>query len=403
MPDSSVASRRAAARSVGVVGLAVPAQLDPAAEPRVQGEQRVLARRVEHAAPRRSGGPARRSGGRRRPGGRPGRPGRPACRARWASVRRAPSAASSAAGDRGAGSPLEQPASGPRAARRERLGGHADGDRAERLPVGGQVQDRARRPRRRSSTRPSTSPRPSAASATSSDCTAAPPATVNIVRSPAAGVVGVGVHAVAGAEGEHELGGPAQEVAAAHPALDLVGRARRRPQVCPPARRPCASSSAVRRSRHAARRTGTGCCGAARARSAPRRPRGAARRGRPARRRSRGPTARSSTASRRPCASASSVPSRNRSSSSGRTRSRAVEPSSVGSQAAHHRHRHPAELALHQVGGRRELVGHRDLGDEQLVALRVDHAARSGAAPRAPPSRSRRRSARPARRGPWCR
>ena len=42
----------------------------------------------------------------------------------------------------------------------------------------------------------------------------------------------------------------------------------------------------------------------------------------------------------------------------------------------------PPSLPLTRSAARGELVGHRDLGDEQLVALRVDLAARSGAATR---------------------
>ena len=94
---------------------------------------------------------------------------------------------------------------------------------------------------------------------------------------------------------------------------------------------------------------------------------------------------------------ASSVPSQNRSSSSGRTRSRAVEPSSAGAHAAHHRDRQPRR-ACPSPGPRPPASSSAsgDLGDQQLVALGVRRAPRSGAAPAARPSRWRRRSARPA-------
>ena len=41
-------------------------------------------------------------------------------------------------------------------------------------------------------------------------------------------------------------------------------------------------------------------------------------------------------------------------------------------EPAHHGHRHRGQFALDQIGGRRDLVGHRDLGDHQLVAVPVD-------------------------------
>ena len=43
-------------------------------------------------------------------------------------------------------------------------------------------------------------------------------------------------------------------------------------------------------------------------------------------------------------------------------------------EPAHHGHRHGGQLALDQIGGRGDLVGHRDLGDHQLVAVLVDGA-----------------------------
>ena len=41
-------------------------------------------------------------------------------------------------------------------------------------------------------------------------------------------------------------------------------------------------------------------------------------------------------------------------------------------EPAHHGHRHRGQFALDQIGGRRDFVGHRDLGDDQLVAVPVD-------------------------------
>ena len=133
-----------------------------------------------------------------------------------------------------------------------------------------------------------------------------------------------------------------------------------------------ASSSAVRFSRTQPNRNGVLWCGAGAVSATPTARRSAAgSTGSSAKSRT---LRRSSTASRRPWPSASSVPSQNRSSSSGRTRSRAVEPSSTGSAPAHHRDRDAAELALDQVGGGGELVGQRHLGDQQLVALDVHRA-----------------------------
>ena len=43
-------------------------------------------------------------------------------------------------------------------------------------------------------------------------------------------------------------------------------------------------------------------------------------------------------------------------------------------QPAHHGHRHRGQFALDQIGRRGDLVGHRDLGDHQLVAVLVDGA-----------------------------
>ncbi len=83
---------------------------------------------------------------------------------------------------------------------------------------------------------------------------------------------------------------------------------------------------------------------------------------------------RNSCACWRPSSMASAVPSQNRSSSPGRSSCRAVEPSSVDGQPAHHGHRHRGQFALDQIGGRSDLVGHRDLGDHQLVAVSIDDA-----------------------------
>ena len=41
---------------------------------------------------------------------------------------------------------------------------------------------------------------------------------------------------------------------------------------------------------------------------------------------------------------------------------------------AHHGHWHRCQFALDQIGCRRDLVGHRDLGDHQLVAVPGDDA-----------------------------
>ena len=46
-------------------------------------------------------------------------------------------------------------------------------------------------------------------------------------------------------------------------------------------------------------------------------------------------------------------------------------------QSAHHRNRDTGQLALHQIGGGGDLVGDRDLGDDELVAV---HVVRSGVA-----------------------
>ncbi len=67
-----LAQRRGAQR--GVARLAVAAELDPPADARVQGQQHVLARGVEHERRGRQVARARRSGRRRRRGGRRGRP-----------------------------------------------------------------------------------------------------------------------------------------------------------------------------------------------------------------------------------------------------------------------------------------------------------------------------------------
>ena len=71
------------------------------------------------------------------------------------------------------------------------------------------------------------------------------------------------------------------------------------------------------------------------------------------------------------------MPSQNRSSSPGRSSVRALDPSSRSAQSAHHRHRDAGQLALHQVGGGGDLVGDRDLGDHELVAV---HVVRTGVA-----------------------
>ena len=53
----------------------------------------------------------------------------------------------------------------------------------------------------------------------------------------------------------------------------------------------------------------------------------------------------------------------------------------LGAVPADERGRHPLELADHEVGGRRQLVGHRDGRRAQLVPGRVDRTRRSCAAP----------------------
>ena len=75
----------------------------------------------------------------------------------------------------------------------------------------------------------------------------------------------------------------------------------------------------------------------------------------------------------------------------------------AGRQPAHDGHRYRGQLALDQIGRRGDLVGDRDLGDQQLVAVPVDRARRSRAAPDSRPRRRRRRSGRCATRGPSCR
>ena len=192
-----------------------------------------------------------------------------------------------------------------------------------------------------------------------------------LARAP--GLVGIGVHPVAGAERHDQL--------RARGAAGRRGASGGRPRP-PAARRPRGPRASGRPWRRAgpcaaratqANRNGVLWCGAGAVSATP-----------TARRNAAGSTGasansrtlrRSSTASRRPSAIASFVPSENRSSSSGRTRSRAVDPSSTGAIPRTTATGIAAELALDQVGRRGHLVGQRHLRDQQLVALGVDRAA----------------------------
>ena len=261
MPDSSVASRSAAARRLASSG----SQCPPSCTQRwnrwcsVSSVRSPVASSTSAEAVRWPGTHSRVQAS----SGRASRKARKAClRASWASSPGS-HAASSAAATAGATTPAARPhvaraaATAPRARRRrsapERLpvrrqvedaahdvgGEDRRADPAGRQPLGGQ-RDQQRLHRR------------------------SPRHREHRALALAAGVVGVGVHAVAGAEGEHELGGAAQEVAPAHPALDLVGGAPVGFQVLPPAAAPW--RRAARCGARGRARTGSACCGAARAR-----------------------------------------------------------------------------------------------------------------------------------------
>ena len=122
--------------------------------------------------------------------------------------------------------------------------------------------------------------------------------------------------------------------------------------------------------------------------------------GRPARRVNARTVRRSASVAR---CSASAVPSRNQSCAAGRTSAAAPRPSSRQREPAHDRDRDALGLALHELGGRGELVGDGDLGHLEDGAVGVAGAA--GVAHRARARRRRwpGRPGRPARPGPSCR
>ena len=103
------------------------------------------------------------------------------------------------------------------------------------------------------------------------------------------------------------------------------------------------------------------------------------------------------TAAPRPCRGGTSP------AAAGRTRASAPRPSSGSVEPADDGHRDAVGLALDQLGGRRELVGHGDLGDLEDGAEGcrcVPRASRTGASPATPMARSTW----PIRQaGPWCR
>ncbi len=184
MPDSSVASRSAAATMSASVVLAVPAQLHPPAEPRVQRQQRVRAGVVEHE--RRAGDVTRHAfaqaavgaGGQERQHGVPQRVlagiGRRASR----STRRPPSRAGSLAHQQVVG---RHRVARPRRLRRD--------SRSRWRPTAPSRRAAPSSSRTRSAAKMvepiQQLPTPRTASATSSACTAAPTATVNMVCSAA--------------------------------------------------------------------------------------------------------------------------------------------------------------------------------------------------------------------------
>ena len=396
MPDSSVASRRAAARRLASPG----SQWPPSWTHRwnrlcnVSSVRSPVASSTSAEAVRWPGTHSRAQAS----SGRASRKARkPNLRARWASSSGS-HAASSAAATAGATTPAARPSAGRG---RRGLGGHADGDGPERLPVGRQGEDAAHdvggEDRRSDPARaePLGGQRDQERLHRRSPCHRE-----HRAFALAAGVVGVGVHAVAGAEGEDELGGAAQEVAAAHAALDLVGGPSVGLEVLPPAvrhgvqQRGAALADDGEPDRRAVVRCGRGQCDADRAAE-----RGEVDRlvGERADRPAREHGLAAALGERLLGAEAEQVLVEGADEVAG---GRAV----VGRvQAAHDGDREPAELALDQVGGARELVGHRDLGDQQLVALPVDHAAVAVERRRRPPRRSRRRSARSATSGPSCR
>ena len=337
-----LAQRRGAQR--GVARLAVAAELDPPADARVQGQQHVLARGVEHE--RRGGEVAGHAGAVAGVGGAGVEEGqqrvlqRPLGLVAAAPTRRSSAAATAGAhhgrstphaAHAGAGRPRARgsPRRVARRARRQRLRRHADGDRAERLPVGREVQHRAHDVRGEDrGTHPA---RPEALGGERHQQR---------------------LHRGTPRDGEHRALVRAPSLvrdsrasrrrcgtAAPAPARGAAGRrgasgGRPRPAGRPSPSRSArhrsaiASSRAARFARTHTNRNGVLWCGAGAVRATPTARRSAAgSTGASAKSRT---LRRSSTASRRPVASASSVPRKNRSSSSGRMRSRAAEPSSTG-------------------------------------------------------------------------
>ncbi|MCO5606194.1 hypothetical protein L7F22_060381 [Adiantum nelumboides] len=301
---------------------------------------------------------------------------RACCRARWPGSRgvQAPSSRAAAAGAT-TGSQLQQAVAGrPGRARGDRLDRHADGDRTERRPVVGQVQDPAgdvRGEDRRAD--------PAGRQPLRGQCDQQ-----GLHRRPAGdgehvplgggpGRVRVAVHPRGGPERQDQLRGAAQQIPAGEATLHLVGRAPVGDQVGAPAlAQRVEHRGAPRRvtqphepERGAVVRRGRGQCDAHGA-------------------------AHGVGVDRLVGEVAGAATQQDRLAAPAGDRLLGAQPEQVlgdrpdqvtggravvgQGRAAQHRDRQPAELALHQVRGRGDLVGDGDLGDEQVVALAVDGA-----------------------------